>query len=108
MIRIWRILLFFPWFVWELSLATLRVARDMILPLRKLTPGVVAIPVSGRPDWQITVIANLITLTPGTLSLDVSPDRRWLFIHTINMPTPQGLRRAMEGGLIRRLDRIFQ
>jgi multicomponent Na+:H+ antiporter subunit E len=45
----------------------------------------VGIPLRARTDAEITVLANLISLTPGTLSLDVSPDRRVLYVHAMDL-----------------------
>ena len=51
----------------------------------------------------LTVLANMITLTPGTLTLDISPDRRYLYVHTLNLDDPeevkQEIRLAFEGYL---------
>jgi multicomponent Na+:H+ antiporter subunit E len=67
--------------VWELILANLRVAHDVLTPKYYMKPGVIGIPLDAKSDLEITLLANLITLTPGTLSLDVSTDRRMLYIH---------------------------
>jgi multicomponent Na+:H+ antiporter subunit E len=45
----------------------------------------VAIPLTCTRDAEITLLANLISLTPGTLSLDVSADRRLLFVHVMDI-----------------------
>ena len=47
----------------------------------RLKPGIFAYPLKVDRDFEITLLANLITLTPGTLSVDVSADRRTLFVH---------------------------
>jgi multicomponent Na+:H+ antiporter subunit E len=67
--------------LWELVLANLRVAYDVLTPRIYSRPGVIGIPLDVRSDAEITLLANLITLTPGTLSLDVSTDRSTLYIH---------------------------
>lgn len=48
-----------------------------------MKPGVIALPLSARTEMEITLVANLISLTPGTLSLDVSDDRKVLYIHAM-------------------------
>ncbi len=70
-------------FLRELIASSLRVAYDVLTPKHHMRPGVVAIPLDSRSDEEITVVANLISLTPGTLSLDVSADRRSLYIHAM-------------------------
>lgn len=71
------------YFVWELFLANLRVAYDVITPAHRARPAVLAIPLEVKTEAEITMLANLITLTPGTLSLDVSADRSTLYIHAM-------------------------
>jgi len=68
-------------FVWELVLANLRVAHDVMTPTHHMRPGVIAVPLDAASDIGITTLANMISLTPGTLSLDVSTDRRVLYVH---------------------------
>jgi len=70
-------------YLWQLVLSNLRVAYDVVTPTHYMRPGVVAVPLEARTDAEITMLANLITLTPGTLSLDLSPDRRTLYVHVM-------------------------
>jgi multicomponent Na+:H+ antiporter subunit E len=72
-------------FVWELLKANFTAAVDVLSPRPRLRAGVVAVPLDAKTDIQITTLANLITLTPGTLSLDVSTDRRVLYVHVLHL-----------------------
>jgi multicomponent Na+:H+ antiporter subunit E len=91
-------------FVWELILANLRVAYDVLTPRHHMRPGVVAIPLDVRTEAQITVLSCLITLTPGTLSIDVSGDRRTLFIHAMYIDADvDALRWKIKRGFERRV-----
>jgi multicomponent Na+:H+ antiporter subunit E len=67
----------------ELSIASLRVAYDVVTPKDHMKPAVIAIPLEAKTDLEITLLANFITLTPGTLSIDVSKDRKTLYIHEV-------------------------
>jgi len=69
----------------ELILGALKVAWLVIQPRRRLHPAIIDYPLTVTSDAQITLLANMITLTPGTLSIDVSDDRRTLFIHAIDV-----------------------
>ena len=60
-------------------------------------------PLDLKSDAGITVLANLITLTPGTLSLDVSPDRKTLFVHALHVEDPDAFRREVKEGFERRV-----
>lgn len=94
---------FVGFFLRELIVASFRVAHDVVTPRMKLRPGIVAIPLDVRTDGAITLLANLITLTPGALSLDVSPDRSVLFIHSMYASDPDAVRREIKEGFERRV-----
>jgi multicomponent Na+:H+ antiporter subunit E len=74
---------FIGYFFWELLVSNLKVAYDVITPTHHMCPGVIAMPLDASTDGEITIVANLISLTPGTLSLDVSTDRKVLYIHVM-------------------------
>lgn len=78
-----RTIRFIGFFLWELILSNLKVAYDVLTPTHYMQPGVIAFPLEARTDGEITIVANLISLTPGTLSLDVSSDRKVLYIHVM-------------------------
>jgi multicomponent Na+:H+ antiporter subunit E len=82
-VRVPRAVRFAFFYLWQLILSNLRVAYDVITPGYLMRPGVIAVPLDARTDAEITLLANLITLTPGTLSLDLSDDRRILFVHAM-------------------------
>jgi multicomponent Na+:H+ antiporter subunit E len=95
-------------FLWELVLANLRVAYDVVTPRHHMQPGVISIPLEAHTDVEITVLANLISLTPGTLSLDVSADRRTLYIHAMYIDAPEAFRRKIKDGFERRVLEVFR
>jgi multicomponent Na+:H+ antiporter subunit E len=72
--------------------ANLRVAYDVVTPTHRMRPAVIGIPLELESDGAITLLANLITVTPGTLTLDISPDRRTLYIHAMYMDDEATLR----------------
>lgn len=77
-------LLRFLWFsVKEIVLANIALARVLLAPKLRLNPAIVAIPLEPQSPWPITTLANLITLTPGTITLDVSPDGSEIYVHNI-------------------------
>ncbi len=94
---------FVLFFTKELIVSSYRVALDVIKPLPLMRPGVVGIPLDAETDLEITMLANIISLTPGTLSLDVSRDRKTLYIHAMYVTNPDDLRREIKDGLERRL-----
>ena len=64
-------------------LSSIRVATEVLTPGYGMRAGILAVPLSVKSEFGITLFANLISLTPGTLSLDVSDDREYLYIHAM-------------------------
>ncbi|EHJ92410.1 Na+/H+ antiporter subunit E [Vreelandella boliviensis] len=94
--RVPRFIGFIGFFLKELVQANLRVAFDIVTPPWHMKPGVIAMPLSARTEMEITMVANLISLTPGTLSLDVSDDRKVLYIHAMFLDNEEELRRNLK------------
>lgn len=109
LIRLWRVLCLLGFFAWELLLSNLRVAYDVLTPSYRMRPGVVAIPLEARTDTEITLLANMITLTPGSLSLDVSADRRVLYLHVMYLDADvEAFRHKMKHGFERRILEVLR
>lgn len=89
--------------VYQLILANLRVAYDVITPGPNRSPAVIGVPLDVTTDAEIMLLANLITLTPGTLSLDVSPDRKTLYIHAMFADDPEAFCKEIKEGFERRV-----
>ncbi|HPA51818.1 MAG TPA: Na+/H+ antiporter subunit E [Thermoanaerobaculia bacterium] len=96
------------YFLKELLLSNAAVARILLSPASSLSPGIVAVPLDLKSDAGITVLANLVTLTPGTLSLDVSPDRTTLYVHALHVDDPDAFRREVKEGFERRVKEVFE
>ncbi|PSP71493.1 cation transporter [Halobacteriales archaeon QH_8_67_27] len=71
-------------FLWELLTANLDVAYRVLAPSMPIEPDVIEVPLRVETDLAITTIANSITLTPGTLTIDYDADRNSLFVHAID------------------------
>ena len=71
-------------------------------------PAILAIPLDVKTDLEITAFANLITLTPGTLSLEVSEDRKTLYIHAMYVDDINLFKERLKKGLERRLLQVLR
>lgn len=96
-------------FIYELFASAIRVGILVLRPnlRRELQPVIIAFPLSVTSDAEITLLANLITLTPGTLSVDVSADRKSLYVHAVTCPDPDALIRDIANGFERKVREIF-
>ncbi len=77
----WELLSFAVYFVRILIKANMQVAWEILTPKYNMTPRFIRYSVEGLSDVQLTCLANAITLTPGTLSVDISDDNRYLYLH---------------------------
>lgn len=94
--RVPRVIGFLLFFISEVIKSNAVVAWDVATPNLQMKPGVIALPLDCETDLEITILANFITLTPGTLSLDVSDDRKVLFIHAMYLDDEEALLRDLK------------
>lgn len=94
---------FLGFLAFEIVKANLVLAHDIVTPTHRLEAGVIAVPLEARTPFEITALANLITLTPGTLSLDLSEDLRTLYVHAMFPGTADEARRRITEGFERKL-----
>ena len=99
---------FIVFFIKELIMANLKLAFDVLTPRHHMRPGIVAIPLDLKTDLEITILTTVITLTPGTLSLHVTDDRRTLYIHAMYIDDPDQLVRGIKDGFERRVREVLQ
>jgi multicomponent Na+:H+ antiporter subunit E len=85
--RVFHFLFYILKFFWEMIKANFEVAYLVIHPMLPIKPGIVKIKTKLTKDSAITVLANSITLTPGTLTVDINEDKKELYIHWINVQT---------------------
>jgi len=90
-------------FLWELLVSSLKVAWSVVTPLRYSKPGIITVPLDVMSDTEITVLGNLISLTPGSLSLDISDDRKHLVVHAMFIEDPEDFRREVKQGMEHRV-----
>lgn len=72
-------------FVRDLTVATSQVAVQVFWPVHRLRPAVLEVPMRSADPGLLSLVANTITLTPGTLTLDVDPVRRLLWVHVLHL-----------------------
>lgn len=95
---------FVLYFLRELVMANIKMAYFTLSPLRSLRPAILAVPLrDDLTDVEIMVLSSLLTLTPGTLSLDVSADRKILFVHFMHVEDADAAIREIQEGFERRL-----
>jgi multicomponent Na+:H+ antiporter subunit E len=106
--RIYRICRLVLFFLYELVVSSIRVTWDILRPQGQSRPEIVAMPLDVESDLEILLVTSLISLTPGTLSLDVSPDRKTLFVHAMFADDPEALVAELKHGMERMVKEAFE
>jgi multicomponent Na+:H+ antiporter subunit E len=83
--RLWSFIKLAFIFIKELILSNIAIVKVVLKPKLDMSPAIFAMDTELTKDWQITLLSSLITLTPGTLVIDVSEDNKTLFIHAMNI-----------------------
>lgn len=102
-----KILVLFLVFLFELLKSAWAVVTAVLKPRLEVSPGIIIYPLRLKSDFDIALLANLITLTPGTMTVDVTEDRRHLVIHALDCRDPDGTRRDIHDGFERRILEAF-
>jgi len=104
MLRVWAVIKLFFLFIKELIMANISVLKVIIKPKLDMKPGIFALKTDLKQQWEITLLANLITLTPGTLVIDVSDDNSTLYIHAMDINDVQseinGIKNSFEKAIM--------
>jgi multicomponent Na+:H+ antiporter subunit E len=106
--RLPKVLMLIGYFVKELFISNFRVMWDVITPKHISRPGIIGVPLDAKTDLEIMLVANLISLTPGTLSLDVSEDKTMLYVHVMFLDDVEEARRIIKEGLERRVLEVMR
>jgi multicomponent Na+:H+ antiporter subunit E len=84
---------FILFFLWKLFEANLVLAWEVVTPRNKINEGIVAVPIQGCSDGLITLVSNAITLTPGTVTLEVNRNPAVLYVHVLHLHDIEDVRR---------------
>lgn len=95
-------------FLYELIKSNIEVTIAVFRSPKALRPAIIALPVEGLTDGAITLLGNMITLTPGTTTMDLTSDRKTLYIHAIFGADPEGVRAGIEDAFVRTIREIWQ
>jgi multicomponent Na+:H+ antiporter subunit E len=108
LLRMPRVIGFIIFYIGELLMSAYTVMRALFRDQSTLRPGIIAYELEARTDLEIVLLNNLITLTPGTMGVGLSDDRKLLYIHVIDVPDPDSARQQIRSGLERRLLEVLR
>lgn len=88
-------------FLYELVVSSIQVFWEVVTPGHNAGPAIIEMPLDVKTDAGILLVTNLISLTPGTLSIDVSEDRKTLLVHAMFADDPDAVVHALKSGMER-------
>lgn len=91
-VRVWAIFKLITLLFKELVRASIEVIRQIIKPKLDIRPGIFTYKTQLSSDWEVTLLCLLISLTPGSLPLEISGNQRKLFIHALDIKDEQKMR----------------
>ncbi len=103
-----RVLSFAVFFLYEMIKANIEVTYEIMLPKFKMKPGIIEYKHELKSDFEITMLTNFIALTPGTMVLKISPDKKTVYIHALYLQDKDKFIKRMKNGLERRLIEVFR
>ena len=84
------------YFLWELVKASAFMAWEVITPRNRIGAAVVSVPLASDVNGVVTAVANMVSLTPGTVTLDVDEDTRTIFVHVLHLKSVEATRHSVK------------
>lgn len=99
---------FFFFLLWEIIISNFRLAITILSPRLNLKPAVIAVPLDIQSEIGVVLLANMISLTPGTLSLDISTNKHMLYVHVYDLDDPETFVKEIKKNYERRIMEIIE
>ncbi len=107
-VKLWYFTEFLFFYLKELILANFKLAYDLLKKDLNMQPAIVEVDLEITKDIEILTLVNLITMTPGSLSLDLSPDRKKLYVHALYVSDIEKTRSQIKTGLEKRVLKLYR
>lgn len=106
--RVPKIIWFIFYFFYDMLRANVEVTREIMTPNLNMTPGIIAYRHNLKSDFEITLLTNLIALTPGTMVLKISEDKKIIYIHGLYLEDKEKFIERLKNGLEKKLIEIIR
>ncbi len=97
------VLMFVGFYIIELVKANVRIAYDILSMHTRVRPGIAEIELDAKSDLEILTLVNLISMTPGSLCIDISEDKKYIYVHEMYFESTDALRKSIKNGLEKRI-----
>lgn len=98
-----KLLSFFLFMLWEIIKANLVTVKESLYAKSKLNPAVIKVPLTVESDLGITILATMVSVTPGTLVMDISDDKKVMYVHVMHVKDKQGFINEVKNKFEKRL-----
>ncbi len=105
--KVFKLLSFVLFYIKEVVISNIIVAYDVLTKKHHMTPGFVGIPVDGLTDRQLLVLSNLLTMTPGSFTIDLSQDKKILYIHAMYIDSVEQVQQEITEKYVNRVREVF-
>lgn len=106
--KVWLFFIFLLFYLKEMVKANLQLARDILSPRMRLHPGIVKVPIHTKNGTQTLILFNLVTMTPGSLCLDVSNNHSYLYIHGLYVKSHDEFEKEIVDGIEKKMLEAFE
>jgi multicomponent Na+:H+ antiporter subunit E len=105
-IKAGRLIWFIILYILDLIIANIIIAKEILSFNPKIKPGFIKIELDARTDQEILALTNLISMTPGSLTIDISDDKKYLFIHEMYLDDVDKAKQQLKEKLENRILKI--
>lgn len=106
--KLFYIIEFIGFYLWDLIIGAVKIAYDIITLKDKSSPGVVKFPLKAKTDFEIALLSNLITFSPGSMVIDIDKDRSHLYIHVMFLDNSENWKNNFQDHFEARVLRILR
>lgn len=106
--RIPKIFSFMLFYAWEMLVSSMILAIDILQWKKKFQHGIVAVDIDLKSDFAILAMVNLVSMTPGSLTVELSQDRKRVFIHTMYLEDEQLFVKKIKNDFEKRIKEVFE
>lgn len=106
--RVPKIFAFILLFFYDLLKANYEVMKDVVTPNYNMKPGIIKYELEAKTDFEITMLANMIALTPGTVVVDLSKDKKFMYIHVMYLTDKEAFKSNLNNRIERKLLEIIR
>lgn len=101
--RLYKLILFVAYYLFQLIKANLMMAKDILSPNPNFNPGIIKINLEVKTDQEILILVNLISMTPGSLCLHITEDKSAIYVHDMYLDDVEKVKHHIKEGLEKRI-----